>query len=278
MKFSNKDYIKYPCPVCGATPNPTFKVKENNILLYVSVCPNDGLIFLNPRWTIKQYVKYYADEFDRTKRKGIFKKKHSGFKKFNNRTIRIDKCLKDLFISPKSIIDIGAGNGMLLDFFKTTYDIDTYFIEPSIECKKQMESRDHTSVDFGTDKKFDLLISSHVVEHVDDPIKYLNDVRSLMHDDSIFHICFPDSDNMVTGWFQVPHIYYFNKKIFDLMIKIIGLDIIEHDVYKTELWYTLKKCDPCSKKIEGGSKREEQIKKIIDSSKIKKQKIKYIGR
>lgn len=255
--MSNKNYVKFPCPICGEIPDPIFSMKDKfDILIYLSVCPDDNLIFLNPRWTDEQYIKYYSDEYDHVKRKQIFKKIEPNRKMYKHGR-SIYKRVKQFCRHPKSILDIGAGDGRTLDFLKSTYGVDTYFIEPSIECQKQMKERGHIFVDFGTDIKFDLLTSRHVLEHISDPIQHLKNIRSLMHDDSFFHIAFPNGENTPKKQLQNPHIYYFNKEIFYLMAKIVGLEIIKCHVDKNEAWFILKKYDPLCGKIED----EPKIKK-----------------
>lgn len=269
----NKNYVKFPCPVCDCITHPLFSMKDRfNILLYISVCPNDGLIFLNPRWTIKQYEKYYTKGYDHMKRKQIFQDIKPTRKMYKHGR-SIYKRVKKYCRHPESILDIGAGNGYTLDFLRDVYKVKTYFIEPSIECQKQINERGHTSINFGVKNKFDLLTSRHVIEHVNDPIQHLKDIRLLMHDDSIFHIAFPNGGKLSKVWFQVPHIYYFNKDVFDLILSIVGFKIIKCNIGENELWYILKKCDPYDYIIEDESRYKKQINKIIKASKIRKCKL-----
>jgi len=274
-KFSHKDYIKFSCPICNEIPNPIFNMKDRfNILIYISICPNDGLIFLNPRWTNEQYKKYYADEYDTMKRKHIFKEVKPNRKMYKHGR-SIFKCVKKYCRHPKSIIDIGAGNGYTLDFLKDVYKVNTYFIEPSIECQKQLKERGHILTEFNTNIKFDLLTSRHVLEHINDPIQHLKDIRLLMNDDSLLHISFPNAKNMISGWFQNPHIYYFDEETFNLIIQKVGLKMIIYKNDKTELWYLLKKIEQLDN-IKDGLNYDEQVKKVMMATKIKKWKIEMI--
>lgn len=261
------NYSKFSCPICHDNIKPTFKMKDRfDVTLYISICRNDGLIFLNPRWSDDQYKKYYKREYDKVKRKDIFKDIKINRKMFKHGR-SIYKRVKSFCRKPKSILDIGAGNGYALDFLKDVYKIQTYFIEPSIECQKLMLMRGHKQI--VKDKKFDLLTSRHVLEHISDPIDHLKYIRTFMDDDSIFHISFPNSENISKAWFQVPHIYYFDEIIFRLMAGIVGLKIIKCVSGKNELWFILKKCDPYEIKIDTHS-YDDQVNKIIKASKIKK--------
>lgn len=264
-----KNYIKFPCPICHNKVDPIFKIKDRfNIILYISICKNDGLIFLNPRWSNEQYDRYYLEGYDKMKRKQIFEKVKDN-RKLYKRGRSIYKRVKSFCRSPKSILDVGAGNGYILDFLRDVFKTESFFIEPSIECQKQILSRGHKYITFQTDKKFDLITSRHVLEHVNDPIDYLKSIRNLMDDNTIFHISFPNSQNMAKAWFQVPHIYYFDESIFRLIAGMIGLKIIKYESGKNELWFILKKCDSYKVKIKLHS-YEDQINKIIKASKIKK--------
>ena len=270
VKYSDKSYKKFPCPICGYIPEPIFRMKDRfKNILYISVCPNDGLIFLNPRWTCKQYEKYYKDEYDHMKRKHIFNKDIKTTRKTFKHGRSVLKRIKKYCKSPKTILDIGAGGDKSLDFLKSVYkNVNTYFIEPSIECQNQIKKRGHILVDFNTNIKFDLLISRHVLEHVNNPIEHLTNIRSLMNDKSLFLISFPNGGNMKKVWFETPHIYYFNEEIFNIMVKMVGLKNITHSVGKNEMWYLLSKCNP-SDDLNNGLKYNVQINKIENASKVK---------
>lgn len=238
--FSKKNYVNFLCPICNKSSKSIFKIIDKfNILIYISLCPNDGLIFLNPRWTNEQYKLYYKTEYDHMKRKEIFKKIKPNKKSFKHGK-SIYKNIKS-FHKPKTILDIGAGNGYILDFLRDKFDAKTYFIEPSIEYKKQLKLRNHIEVDFDTYMEFDLLISRHVLEHTQNPVKHLKHIKSLMNNDSLLHISFPNNDNISKISFQNPHIYYFTDHTFNLIVEIIGLKIIKKFINNNELRYILKK-------------------------------------
>ena len=53
------------CPICGNDELQKVSQKgQFGLPCYVSICPSDGLVFLNPRWSKERYIHFYQSEYD----------------------------------------------------------------------------------------------------------------------------------------------------------------------------------------------------------------------
>lgn len=122
-----------------------------------------------------------------------------------------------------NLLEIGPGDGVLLRLIRRKYsDISISAIEPSREhCQTLSEIPDVTiyedyieNIQFK--RKFDLVIMSHVLEHIEMPlqtIKYIYD--NLLTDGGILYIDIPNQDyelqnTEVAIKAPVGHLYFFN--------------------------------------------------------------------
>jgi len=151
------------------------------------------------------------------------------------------KLAQELIIENKlnSCVDVGCGSGyklvnLISPFCKDTTGIDQPFI---IErCKKvygenniNWLSEDFENAKIGTNKKFDLIICSDVIEHLLDPDILLNYLKSISHKDSIIIISTPERDilhgsanNSATN---VEHIREWNQTELTAYIESSGFNI-----------------------------------------------------
>jgi SAM-dependent methyltransferase len=125
---------------------------------------------------------------------------------------------------PRNILDIGSGSGLTLDFFKLKYPKSNFYaIEPSDTAVAMLEKKGIETISRDVDdnwhksvqKKFDLIIMRHVLEHFSNPVAALKKIESTLTDDGILYIAVPNCSNpiapLLTHWFRVVHTYYFNK-------------------------------------------------------------------
>lgn len=72
MKIDSSDFEIVPCLFCRNTNAELITSKgQFGLPAYVTICQNDGLVFLNPRWNKKKYNYFYKYEFDKYDRPRI---------------------------------------------------------------------------------------------------------------------------------------------------------------------------------------------------------------
>lgn len=93
-------------------------------------------------------------------------------------------------------------------------------------------------------KKYDLITSTEVFEHLQNPLDILNEFYKILNDDgivSIMTLFHPKDRQAFFDWFYIrdpSHIIFYTPKTFEVMAKISGFMIIDTNNYR---YVTLKK-------------------------------------
>jgi cyclopropane fatty-acyl-phospholipid synthase-like methyltransferase len=87
--------------------------------------------------------------------------------------------------APESVFDVGAGAGHAL-FAAKEKGVNAYGVERDVKfrafCKETFDIELYSSPDEYAAKKFDVVMSFNVIEHVDDPFDFLSMYRDLLSD------------------------------------------------------------------------------------------------
>ena len=96
-----------------------------------------------------------------------------------------------------SVLDVGCGKGAWLNIFKE-FGCDTFGTEYSDDLKTFASSIGHTMLDGGLfpivrkDQKFDLIIFTEVIEHIQNPNEVLSYFNSILSNDGLIFITTPN--------------------------------------------------------------------------------------
>ena len=274
-----KNFETILCPICKSdNKDILLKKVQFDIKAYVSICKNDGLVYLNPRWTKKKYDQYYKKTYDtqyRPEKSIEFERK----KAINNSIIIHNRIKNYCSLNQiSSVLDVGSGMGWSLEWFKKKYNNikNIYAIEMSTKCKSYIKN-DLGGVVISDDaekyyekKNIDLTISRHSLEHSMQPDIYLKNIYNNLSDDGLFYLEVPDMMNffgrLQKYWFRLPHTYYFSKNTLLSILNKIGFETIiikEGNNGTGHLWCLLKKKDAENRMIEIENVYFIQKKKII---------------
>lgn len=242
-------FEKIPC-FCGNDIGELVVSKDRYGIFYdLNLCPKCGILYASPRMTEESSSEFYQSEyrsiydFGQTK-EGKLRIKTSQFE-------NIKAILDDHEIDPKIIFDIGCNNGTILAKFegKETYGVD--IDESSIEYGKSlgrnlfcggMEKLEELN------KKADLIILNHVLEHFNDIKKELERISKLIAPDGVLYVALPglyayDTNDLL----QNAHNWQFNTKTLTYVMRSCGWDAMYADAQITSLWkYTGEKNDDLS--------------------------------
>ena len=138
------------------------------------------------------------------------------------------------------LLDIGFGGGYLLRMARA-YAFQVYGLDSSESRIAELASlfghrlkRVHLSGDPLPWGAFDVVVMSHVVEHLPQPARVLNQVRQAMNRRAILYIAVPDIDSLQFRVFgnrwdainPVAHYQFFNESSLSRLLKECGFEII----------------------------------------------------
>lgn len=132
-----------------------------------------------------------------------------------------------------NILDIGAGNGAFLravnketkEISLNAYDINTR--KADMFYSLENFSRFYSGQLKDVTETFDLVSIQHVLEHVPDPVKFLEEVKSLISPDGILFIQVPDNDRNPFDILVADHVTHFYPQTLSYLLELSGYEIVE---------------------------------------------------
>lgn len=218
------DLEQADCPLCGddggvvryAWPNSHFKVKS---------CPNCSLLRLSPRLTEEAATSLYKNDhyFDSTSEHG-----YHGYE-LQAQSLRMTfaalfKKLAEQSLTGGRLLEVGCGYGYLLEeaapFFTERWGCD--FSKNAVQKARQVADKViHGGLEqIPENESFDFIVSTHVLEHVYDPVGFLKDLTQHLKPNGRLLTAVPHAGNawlkfLGRRWpsFKVPeHIWHFDTK------------------------------------------------------------------
>ena len=230
---------------CGDNQGiPIINKDRYGIFYTMNLCPKCGVMYASPRMTEESANKFYQSEyrsiydFGQTK-EDILKIGISAFE-----SIKI--ILEDHEIDPKVIFDIGCNDGTMLANFKGK---ETYGVDIDESSIKYGQSLGRNLFCGGIEKleelnkKADLVILNHVLEHFNDIKSNLDKISRLLTPKGVLYIAVPglyawDTNNL----FQNAHNWQFNTKTLTYVMKSCGWEAMYADAQIISIWkYTGEK-------------------------------------
>jgi 2-polyprenyl-3-methyl-5-hydroxy-6-metoxy-1,4-benzoquinol methylase len=133
-----------------------------------------------------------------------------------------------------SIVDIGCGKGGFLSWCKTQGLSELFAIEKSLFCANQIKSSLNISVFShiaelnSKSQKIDVVVISHVLEHVFHPVGLLKQIVQKTDDNTLFYIEVPNADFYIREpnpwkYLYFEHINHFDQPHIAYLLKNAGL-------------------------------------------------------
>lgn len=141
----------------------------------------------------------------------------------------------------KVVMDIGCGGGSVLDYLAGVAK-EIIGIEPTEGYRKALNGKGYTvfpytdDVDAKYNEKVDVIFSFDVIEHVADPIKFINSTKRLLKDDGILIIGTPTIQPLMrkavgetydSFLFSVQHPWVFDRRSLSKCIEDAGFSDYE---------------------------------------------------
>ena len=244
IKGRNYEYYKYSCPICKHDKFEKLSEKDRfGLRADIVICTDCGLIMTNPRMTEEAYKDFYKNFY-----RSIYNKGDGAveiyFRKQYERGQRIANFIENFFgekLTNKKILEIGCGAGGILQKFKedgnevSGIDLGAEFLAYGI--KKNLDLRVSTLQEERIpSQKYDILIFSHVLEHLPDVKSQLKIARKFLNKNGLIYIEVPGIKNMwmnlnfdFLDYIQNAHIWHFTKRTLNNMVDNLELNVLSQD-------------------------------------------------
>jgi len=227
------------CNICGSALCREYLLIDSARFVKCSRC---GLVYQNPQPVFDDLKRRYSEEYfnyERINEKNFFNLMRLGLKDidFTNLTANIKK-------TGNTFLDIGCATGMLLESMrKEGWEVKGVEIcEGSAGYGRRMRKLDiYTGTleeaNYDNDT-FSVVHFSHLIEHLNDPEKFLREVYRILKADGYAVITTPNVNGfqarILRGKWRsaIPdHLYLFSKKTLYSLLKLTGFNIL-----KTVTW------------------------------------------
>jgi len=216
-------------------------------------CSSCGFIHLNPIPREDELKKFYEMQYYQEKRDKIgVPEKIIREKPWYEKVVWKDMLdafnakIKGLQGHPKSLLDIGCGNGYFLKYMQEN-GWEVIGIEPSLTACEYARSLNvkvynMTIEEFKTEFKkqrfFDAINLSYVLEHSSNPKEVLEICRDILKNNGVMCVAVPNDFNSLqlqvnklvskpSWWIAIPdHINYFNFKTLERLLNSVGFEIL----------------------------------------------------
>jgi 2-polyprenyl-3-methyl-5-hydroxy-6-metoxy-1,4-benzoquinol methylase len=257
--------VNKPCCVCGATNSHILFDIKYPLFNYpgtftIRKCNKCGLLFNSPRLPDGEIFKLYDSRYY------FFQNYDSDeFKRITDIYLRTVALIQNE-ISEKRVVEIGSAKGYLLALMKYL-GWSVQGIEISPEAAEYAISKFGVPTHTGTIESyldstrkdvFPVVLAIDVMEHVPNPIDFLNGIDKILSNDGLLIIDTPNGgskniENLGSNWkgFNPFHIYYFSSDILQLLLANNDYSIIKCFSYGN-----LHKC---------GSNYSNKLKQVVKS-------------
>jgi SAM-dependent methyltransferase len=203
-----------------------FTMDFNESLGLIVQSPNEEVDF----WLDKAYT--FGSSLTIPMNEGSF-----GLERANGIIIMLKRILGTENFKGKSFLEIGCGNGFLLNKIKSEGASDCLGIEPSPVALEGMDEYgikiirdffDSTKID----KKFDVVFTNNVIEHIKDPSWFIQEMKKCLKNNGIIINAVPDCENSLSigDLFLLVHEHYnyFTTESLQNIYKRAGIKSIQY--------------------------------------------------
>jgi 2-polyprenyl-3-methyl-5-hydroxy-6-metoxy-1,4-benzoquinol methylase len=204
------------------------------------MCNTCGLVYSNPRMSKESLNYFYSSNLYRE----VYETSNDFEYDFSKRIKQVEKNIRinkpnfnkyypqlffdfifSLNIDYKTVCEIGAGYGTNLLFFKNIGK-EVFGLEPS-KTSTKIATDNQINVKQGfineLDNKYDMIMLKHVLEHLYDPLKDLEKIRS--HANKYLFIEVPGNIKRIAS-IQNAHNFYFTENTLHKIVTKAGFNII----------------------------------------------------
>jgi ubiquinone/menaquinone biosynthesis C-methylase UbiE len=223
-------------------------------------CTGCGLVYLNPRPDVSELSTIYPPNYYSYNQTKLCEeaRTNSTLNRLRKQGF-MAKIEKSLSLCPKrepvTVLDIGCGDGLFLNLFTESQGkhVETHGLDFNKEAAEEAGRHGHKTyagrfedVDLPSNY-FDLVIASHVIEHVEDPKGFTEKVFRILRPGGIFWFETPNIGSLDAkifrskhwGAYHFPrHWFYFDPESIKHLAKLTGYEVTMIDYYPNAIfWY-----------------------------------------
>ena len=228
------------CRLCGSQDTVRlFSCREPNGLteqpFVLARCRICGLVFLDPKLSDAELERFYFPEYYRKPPLGLARLIEGVVAWLSDRrAAKIERRLRG-----RRVLDVGCGDGALLAAMRRR-GWEAWGVETSragAERARQrpgLNIRDESLTDCGLPEGyFDVVTLWHSLEHIDDPVAYMCEVRRILSPAGLVFIAVPNVESLECrlfrgNWFHLElprHQYHFSPQTLTHLLERCGLSL-----------------------------------------------------
>ena len=209
----------------GCTDQPQEKDLVADMSWHIS--PSSGMIQLNPLLPLEVV---YAEEHGSGTIGDIWDQHHSAFADFVTK-----------FTSINSVLEIGGLHGHLASKCLAKKDLNWTIVEPNPRVPSTLPVKvikGFFDDKFESGEKYDAIIHSHVLEHIYDPMTFMQHVSDFMKKDSLLLMSVPNIEAMLhnnyTNCLNFEHTYFASQRYVQILLDHFGYELLEESYFKDD--------------------------------------------
>lgn len=264
------------CPICDTVGKWTnvdkYRVKASGM----HICENCGFVFYPEKYMTEEEAKaYYEKDYRKPPNIG---NAYTGQRKVHMHAHFLNDTLKKWQDDGKKdpvVCDVGAAYGMFLNWVGTHFpEADLNGTEFALAYRRNAywEYGIELTKDFDKTKKYDLISSFKVAEHQLDADKRLREYVECLKDDGLIYISVPTWFDKMTNfgldgfdleyYYHPDHINVWTRKLFETLLKKVGLEIVKFDDWMYDETYLCKRNDSLMEETPVYESPEDVLKKL----------------
>lgn len=203
-------------------------INRPNYTHNVRICKNCGFVYINPVVGDDELRDYYTymSLYECATHDGSVQMER--IHRYHRQFTFIHDYVEKNRLQASHVLDVGCSTGYLLSLFKKS-GYDVLGVDPSPKCKEIALEKYRINLKTGAfdnitlqTEKYDIVILSHVLEHIVDLSGFILKMRSTLSPEGVVYIEVPDVQNINVpfGYFFFEHINYFSMaSLTNLMTK-----------------------------------------------------------
>jgi SAM-dependent methyltransferase len=233
------------CPVCGSNKKEIVFTQIFEDIVGISldefeqniaICKDCGMIYTTPFVNDEELNNYYSkmSNYEHTHTEVGYPQEDI------NKSKRQFEYIKSHTTNQKKVLDIGCSVGYTLYLFKQA-GYDVLGLDPSSRNKKTAKEKYGVEIETRFLNKeglegrvFDIVILSHVVEHLKYPLDIFKNIRKILSDEGLLFIEMPDIDYFDEKdlyQFSFEHINYFNLCSTKNLLHKAGFELVDTVIF-----------------------------------------------